>query len=70
MTNNMIQFSDGFIWLDVTSKAKKVFLSGLFELHIIYSDYENESLILTLEQLEEALLLELKIGIEVGIAWG
>ena len=57
---------DGFIWLDITDKAKEVFSSGLFEVYSVNTDEELESLIETREQLEEALESGLLIAIEGG----
>lgn len=56
---------DQFVWLLVTEKAKEIFLSGLFDLHIIYSD-DSESLIESFGQLVEAIESGQDIGIEVG----
>jgi len=56
---------DQFVWLIVTEKAKEIFLSGLFELYVIYSD-DSESLIEGFGQLTEALEDGKDIGIEVG----
>lgn len=56
---------DQFVWLLVTEKAKEIFLSGLFELYVIYSD-DSESLIEGFGQLIEAIEDGLDIGIEVG----
>lgn len=57
--------SYGFIWLDVTDKAKKVYSSGLFELYALYED-DSESLIQSRKQLKKALDDGLRVGIEVG----
>ena len=56
---------DQFVWLLVTEKAKDIYISGLFDLYIIYND-DSESLIEGFEQLVEALEDGLDIGIEVG----
>ena len=56
---------DQFVWLLVTEKAKEIFLSGLFELYIIYSD-DSECLIEGFGQLIEAIEDGQDIGIEVG----
>jgi len=56
---------DQFVWLIVTEKAKEIFLSGLFELYIIYSD-DSECLIEGFGQLIEAIEDGQDIGIEVG----
>lgn len=36
MNNNLINTKEGFIWLDVTDKAKKIFDSGAFELFHVW----------------------------------
>lgn len=56
---------DNFVWLLVTDKAKEVFLSGLFELYILYND-DSEVLVEGFAQLSEALEYGLDIGISVG----
>lgn len=56
---------DGFIWLDVTKKAREVYTSSIFELYILNKD-GSESLVQSKEQLDEALDFGLLIGIEVG----
>jgi hypothetical protein len=56
---------DNFVWLLVTDKAKEVYLSGLFELYILYND-DSESLVESFSQLSEALEDGLDIGISVG----
>lgn len=55
---------EGFVWLLVTDKAKKIYKSGLFELYILHD--ESESLVEGFTQLSEALENGLDIGIEVG----
>jgi hypothetical protein len=56
---------DNFVWLDVTPKAKEMFNSGLFELYELHDD-NSESLIETMDELNEALEQGRTIGIEVG----
>lgn len=56
---------DNFVWLLVTDKAKEVYLSGLFELYILYND-DSETLVESFSQLSEALEDGLDIGISVG----
>lgn len=56
---------DGFIWLDVTKKAREVYTSSIFELYILNED-GSESLVQSKEHLDEALDFGLLIGIEVG----
>jgi hypothetical protein len=36
MNNNLINTKEGFLWLDVTDKAKKIFDSGAFELFHVW----------------------------------
>lgn len=57
--------TEGFVWLLVTEQAKEIFISGLFELYILYSD-DSESKVEGFGQLNEALENGLSIGIEVG----
>ena len=64
MSNIKVE-TEGFVWLLVTEKAKEVFLSGLFELYILYSD-DSESKIEGFGELVDALDNGLDIGIEVG----
>ena len=56
---------DQFVWLIVTEEAKEIFLSGLFDLYILYSD-DSESLVEGFGQLIEAIEDRQDIGIEVG----
>lgn len=56
---------DQFVWLIVTEEAKEIFLSGLFDLYILYSD-DSESLVEGFGQLIEAIEDGQDIGIEVG----
>jgi hypothetical protein len=62
---NKIKNVDGFVWLIVTSKAKEVFTSGLFELYTLHED-GSESIIDSLEDLNESLGMGLDIAIEGG----
>lgn len=57
--------TEGFVWLIVTEKAKEIFISGLFDLYILYPD-DSESKIYGFAQVVEALDNGLDIGIEVG----
>jgi hypothetical protein len=34
----ILQTNDGFLWGNVTDKAKEIFNSGLFELYVVYYD--------------------------------
>lgn len=56
---------DNFVWLIVTDKAKEIFMTGLFDLYIIYND-DSEALVQGFGQLLEALEGGLDIAIEVG----
>ena len=60
-----IRVTDNFVWLLVTKKSKDVFLSGLFDVYILYSD-GSEALIECYDQLVDALNYGEDIGIEVG----
>lgn len=60
---------DGFVWLDVSDKAKEIFNSGLFELFILHED-ESESLVQPTPEgwmeMDTAMANGLKIAVEVG----
>ena len=56
---------NGFIWADVTKKAREIYASGTFDLYALYDD-GTESLIESPEDLEVCLGWGLDIGIEVG----
>lgn len=66
--SKLITFKDGFAWLDVTDHASrypyKLFESEM-ELYTLHDD-DSESLIESVEELQEALSLGLRIGLEVG----
>ncbi len=68
MKNTTRVYRDGFVWLLVTNKAKDVFQSGLFELYALHEgcEHETESLIVTIEELNECLENGMDIGIEVA----
>lgn len=53
------------VWLVVTDKAKEVYLSGLFDLYLLYED-NSETLVEGFTQLVEALEKGIEVGIEVG----
>ena len=62
---------DGFVWLDVTERMKygkkkreEVWLAH--ELFVVHDD-DSESLIESHDEIDEALKLKLRIGIEVGL---
>ena len=63
---------DNFVWLDITNKMKKAHNEikrwEIWQGNEIYAlhDDDSESLIESQEELEEAINLGLKIGIEVG----
>lgn len=57
---------DGFVYKLVSSdKAKDIFSLGLFELYVIHDD-DSESLIDTIDELNEALENGNEMGIPVG----
>ena len=49
----VLQANDGFLWADVTEKAKDIFQLEMFELYNV--NYENESLIEDIDTLNELL---------------
>lgn len=61
----MIKVVDGFCWLVVNEKCAEIFSSGLFELFKLHSN-GSESLIETIEELNEARVSGFDIAIEVG----
>ena len=63
--SKLVVFKDGFVWLDVTQKAKDIFLSGTLSLYVLYPD-ETEALIESVDEINEALKLGLTIAIEGG----
>lgn len=63
--NRLIVNGDGFVWLDVTQEAKEIFSSGALELYVLYGD-DTESLIESVDEINEALELELTIAVEGG----
>jgi hypothetical protein len=63
--SSAIVMEDGFVFMDVTDKAKEVFSSGLFELYVLHGD-DSESLIESYADINDALEYGLKIAIEVG----
>jgi hypothetical protein len=65
MSSIKITKDDSFVWLLVTDKSREIFMSGLFELYILYKD-DSETLIEGYSQLLEALENGMDIGIEVG----
>ncbi len=65
MANEIIT-TDGFIFMKVNDKAKEIWNSGLFDLYVVYSDDETESLIETFEDLDMYLSNGMDVCIEVG----
>ena len=65
MSSIKITKGDEFVWLLVTDKSREIFMSGLFDLYILYDD-DSETLIEGYSQLLEALENGIDIGIEVG----
>ena len=65
MRSIKITKDDSFVWLLITEKSREIFMSGLFELYILYDD-DSETLIEGYSQLLEALENGIDIGIEVG----
>jgi hypothetical protein len=63
--NKSIKIVDGFVFLLVTEKAKEVFSSGLFEVYELHED-GSESLLESMDDLNEALEMGLDIAIEGG----
>jgi hypothetical protein len=57
--------TDGFLWLDVTEKAKEIYTSGLFSIYSLHHD-GSESLIEGYDDLNKALAQGNNIGIELG----
>lgn len=56
---------DGFAWLLITDRAKKVYSSGLFDVYILHDD-DSESLVEDMSMLDKALSIGEEIGIEAG----
>jgi len=64
--SRLILCNDGFVWMDVTQEAKEIFSSGALELYVLYDD-ESESLVESVDEINEALELGLPIVIEGGL---
>ena len=60
-----VVMEDGFVFMDVTDKAKEIFQSGLFTLYVLHGD-DSESLVEKYADINDALEYGLKIAIEVG----
>jgi hypothetical protein len=56
---------NGFVWLEVTDKAKEVFASGLFDVYKLHDD-GSESLCQSYADINDALEWGLELAIEVG----
>ena len=56
---------DNFSWWIVTDKADKIFETDSIPLYVIYED-ESESLIESLDELHEAINLNLPVAMELG----
>ena len=65
MTNRMYTTKDKFSWWIVTDMAHKIFETDSIPLYVIYDD-ESESLIESIEELQEAINLNLPIAMELG----
>jgi len=55
----------GFVWLEVTTKAKEVFASELFDVYKLHDD-GTESLCVSYADVNDALEYGLVLAIEVG----
>jgi hypothetical protein len=57
---------DNFVWKVLTEgQAKFIFISGLFDLYVLYVD-ESETLIEDIKEIEKAVIEGAELGIEVG----
>ena len=65
MDKRLYTTKDKFSWWIVTDKADKIFESGSIPLYVIYED-ESESLIESIDELHEAINLNLPIAMELG----
>jgi len=66
--SKIIQSREGFVWLDVTPKANKIFFSKLFPLYLVWRDNEKTLRIPILDEidLDYAMGINGMICIEVG----
>lgn len=64
-----IKIIDGFVWFVVTSQAKEVFNSGLFELYVVYQD-GSESSVHDFGTIDEAIEFVSSRGLEIAIEGG
>jgi hypothetical protein len=60
-----IKIKEGFVWLQVTDKAKEVYMSGLFDVYALWEDGSE-----TLIEKPEDLMLCLEDGIDMAIEVG
>lgn len=67
LTEQMIKVTeDGFVWKVLSEgQAKFVFISGVFELYILYID-ESDSLVESFPEIEKAIKEGAQLVIEVG----
>jgi hypothetical protein len=61
----ILQSNDGFLWGNVTNKAKEIFNSGIFELYVVNYD-DSDYLIEDFNTLNELLENDIEIFIEIG----
>jgi len=62
--DDMLLTKDGFVWLDVTARAKELWNSGIFPLYEVRED-ESECIIESDAHLLEA-IEQSRVGVEVG----
>lgn len=55
MSGDVIVFDDGYIYLNVTEKAKEIYNSGLFELYEVRVEEQTEALLTHWNDLTDAL---------------
>lgn len=67
-TNNIIITEDGFVWHNVTDKAKEIFGSGIFELFEVWKDENGNYVESKIEDKDHLLLAreQSEICISVG----
>lgn len=61
----ILQSSDGFLWGNVTNKAKQIFVSNVFELYVVNYD-DTDYLIEDFETLDKLLENGHSVYIEIG----
>ena len=59
---------DNFVWLDITDRCNKGEIDSLMQWNELYAvfDDDSETLLESMEEIEEALRLDLRVCIEVG----